>query len=128
MVHGLDGLDEITTTTHTVVFQVEHGKVQKGRWTPSDFGVPQASQEDLKGGAPETNAEIIRSVLDNQPGPHRDIVVANSAAALLLAQHAEDLKTAVELAAKSIESGSAKNKLEQLVAFTQSTHQLSQTY
>jgi anthranilate phosphoribosyltransferase len=128
VVHGLDGLDEITTTTHTVVFQVEHGKVQKGRWTPSDFGVRQASPEDLKGGAPETNAEIIRSVLDNQPGPHRDIVVANAAAALLLAQHAEDLKTAVELAAKSIESGSAKNKLEQLVAFTQSTHHLSQTY
>jgi anthranilate phosphoribosyltransferase len=128
VVHGMDGLDEITTTTHTVVFQVEQGKVQKGRWIPADFGLSQASPEDLKGGAPETNAEIIRSVLDNHPGPQRDIVVANAAAALLVAQQADDLKTAVELATQSLESGAAKRKLQQLVEFTQSTQHLSQTY
>lgn len=118
VVHGADGLDEITTTGATAAFQVEEGRVQKGRWTPSDFGVPQATLEDLKGGDPETNAAIVRSVLDGEPGPRRDIVVANSAAALLVAQRVPDLKSAVARAAESIDSGSAHRKLEQIIEFT----------
>ena len=118
VVHGADGLDEISTTGPTTVFQVEDGKVQKGRWMPADFGLSPASIEDLKGADPETNAGIIRSVLNAEPGPHRDIVIANAAAALLVAQRAPDLKTACELAAESVDSGSAKRKLEQLVEFT----------
>ena len=118
VVHGADGLDEISTTGATAAFQVEEGRVQKGRWTPSDFGVPQATLEDLQGGDPETNAAIVRAVLDGEPGPRRDIVVANSAAALLVAQRAPDLKTAVAQAAESIDSGSARRKLEQIIEFT----------
>lgn len=117
VVHGSDGLDEITTTGPTTVFQVEEGRVQKGRWLSSDFGVPQASIEDLQGGDPQTNAAIVRAVLDSEPGPHRDIVIANAAAALLLAQRAPDLRSAVAIAAESIDSGAARGKLEQIVTF-----------
>ena len=122
VVHGADGLDEITTAGPTTVFQVEDGRVQKGRWLPSDFGLPQASLDDLKGGDKETNAVIIRAILAGEPGPCRDIVVANSAAALLVAQRASDLKSAVELAAEAIDSGAARQKLEQLTEFTARVH------
>lgn len=123
VVHGEDGFDEITTTGQTIVFQVEDGRVQKGRWSPSDFGVRQAKIEDLKGDSPETNAQIIRSVLSGDTGPYRDLVVVNAAAALLAAQRAPDLKSAVTLAAESIDSGAAQRKLDQLRQFTNSLHQ-----
>jgi anthranilate phosphoribosyltransferase len=124
VVHGADGLDEITTTTHTTVYQMEDGRVQKGRWVPGDFGVSQATLEDLKGGDSEMNANIIRSVLNGEPGPCRDIVLANAAAVLFLAQRASDLRAAVTLAAEAIDSGAARLKLEQVVEFTQSlTHE-----
>lgn len=118
VVHGADGLDEISTTGPTTVFQVEDGRVQKGRWTPADFGLTPTSIDDLKGGDPGTNANIVRSVLEGEPGPRRDIVVANAAAALLVAQRASDLKAAVSVAAESIDSGSARRKLESVVEFT----------
>jgi len=118
LVHGADGLDEITSTTHTTVFQVEEGRVQKGRWTPSDFGIPQATLEDLKGGDSEMNAQIVRAVLDGETGPRRDTVVANAAAALLVAQRAPDLKSAVALAIQSLDTGAAKRKLQELIDFT----------
>ena len=118
VVHGEDGLDEITTTGQTVVFQVEDGRVQKGQWTPADFGVAEAVVDDLRGGDPQTNAGIIRSVLDGEPGPCRDIVVVNAAAALLVAGRAPDLKLAVEQANESLDSGSARRKLEQLLEFS----------
>ena len=118
VVHGADGLDEISTTGPTTVFQVEDGRVQKGRWTPADFGLTPTSIDDLKGGDPGMNANIVRSVLEGEPGPRRDIVVANAAAALLVAQRASDLKAAVSVAAESIDSGSARRKLESVVEFT----------
>ncbi len=125
VVHGADGLDEITTTAHTTVFQVEDGRVQKGRWSPGDFGVPQASIEDLQGGDPELNANIVRLVLDGETGPRRDVVVVNAAAALLVAGRAPDLKTAVSSAVQSIDTGAAKRKLEQLIEFTSTlTHEV----
>lgn len=117
VMHGSDGLDEITTTGSTTVFQVEEGRVQKGRWLPTDFGIAQASVADLKGGHPQTNATIIRDLLDGKPGPPRDIVIANAAAAVLVAQRAPDLKSAVAMAAESIDSGAARNKLRQVVEF-----------
>ena len=115
VVHGADGLDEISTTGQTTVFQVEDGRVQKGLWSPGDFGVPQATLEDLTGGDAGQNAAIIRDVLTGERGPRRDIVVANAAAALLVAQRAADLKQAVQIAADSIDSGAAHGKLNQLV-------------
>ena len=117
VVHGADGLDEITTTGMTTVFQVECARVQKGRWHPSDFGLNSSSVEDLKGGDPQNNAEMLRGVLEGEPGPRRDVVVANAAAALFLTQRAPDLRSAVELAAESIDSGAARRKLEQVVEF-----------
>ena len=117
VVHGADGLDEITTTTYTTVFQVEEGRVQKGRWSPNDFGVERASIEDLKGGDPEMNAGIVRSILEGEAGARRDIVVANAAAALLVANRAPDLKAAVAAAAESIDGGAAKRKLDDLTEF-----------
>jgi anthranilate phosphoribosyltransferase len=118
VVHGADGLDEITTTGPTTVFQVEEGGVQKGRWLPADFGLPEARLEDLLGGDVEVNAAIIRGVLEGEQGPKRDLVVANAAAALFAARKAIDLKSAVSMAAESIDSGSARRKLEKLIEFT----------
>lgn len=117
VVHAADGLDEISTTGMTTVFQVEEGRVQKGRWMPSDFDLQISSIESLRGGDPETNAQIIRSVLDGEIGPQRDIVVANAAAALFLAQRAPDLKVAVTLACEAIDSGAARKKLEDVASF-----------
>jgi anthranilate phosphoribosyltransferase len=119
VVHGADGLDEITTTTHTTVFQVEGGSVQKGRWSPADFGLQPASPEDLKGDGPEANAATFHAILGGEGGPKRDIVVANAAAALLLTQRYEDLKSAVAAAMESIDSGAARGKFEALKEFTQ---------
>jgi len=118
VVNGGDGLDEITTTTYTTVFQVEDGKVQKGRWFPSDFGLEQSAPEDLKGGDAETNGAIIRSVFDAEKGPARDVVLANAAAALVVGQRASELKVGVAMAAESIDSGAARRKLEDLIQFT----------
>lgn len=118
VVHGADGLDEITTTTYTTVFQVEDGRVQKGKWIPGDFGVSSASVEDLRGGDPETNAGILRSILAGDASPARDVVVANAAAGLLVAQRASDLKTAVGMALESIDTGAARRKLDELIEFS----------
>ncbi len=118
VVHGSDGLDEITTTAHTTVYQVEDGRVQKGRWSPADFGLEMARMDDLKGGDPQMNAHIVQSVLQGERGPRRDIVLANAAAALFVAHRASDLKDAVALGAGAIDSGAARRKLEELVEFT----------
>lgn len=117
VVHGSDGLDEITTTGLTTVFQVEEGRVQKGQWTPADFGVSPTSLDELNGGNVQTNAEIIRAIFDGELGPKRDIVVVNAAAALYCARKTDDLKSAVALAAESIDSGAARRKLDQLAEY-----------
>ncbi len=117
VVHGADGLDEVSVSGPTTVFQVEDGRVQKGRWIPSDFGLQSSTVEDLRGGDPEQNADIIRNVLEGELGPRRDIVLANAAAALFLAQRATDLKSAVGLAVEAIDSGAARRKLEEVVEF-----------
>lgn len=118
VVHGSDGLDEVTVTGPTTVFQVEDGEVQKGRWLPNDFGAPVAKLEDLLGGDAETNANIIRGILRGERGPKREVVVANAAAALFLAKHAPDLRSAVSLAVHSIDGGAARRKLEQLIEYS----------
>jgi anthranilate phosphoribosyltransferase len=114
---GADGLDEISTTGNTTVFQVEAGRVQKRLCSPADFDMETASIEQLRGGDPETNAGILRAVLDGDPGPKRDIVLANAAAALLVAHRAPDLKSAVTIAAEAIDSGRASEKLNRLIEF-----------
>jgi anthranilate phosphoribosyltransferase len=117
VVHGSDGLDEITTTGPTLVFSVAEGCAEKMAVTPADFGVPTAKPEDLKGGDRAHNAAIARSVLGGAHGPQRDVVLANAAAALVAAGKAATFLEGAELAARSIDTGAAWEKLESLARF-----------
>jgi anthranilate phosphoribosyltransferase len=122
VVHGVgngnDGLDEVTTTGTTLVFEITGPEVRSFEWTPADFGVPQAEIEDLRGGDSARNAEIAIAVLQGRPGAQRDIVLMNSAAALMAAGLADNPRAAMERAAQSIDSGAAWAKLQMLAAFT----------
>ncbi len=119
VVHGSDGLDEITTTGPTLVFEIRDAKVIRRSVTPEDFGVPRASIEDLRGGDREVNCEIARSILGGARGPRRDIVLVNAAAALVAAQRARDFEEGMALAAGSIDSGAALGRAEELARLTQ---------
>ncbi|MGE0339362.1 MAG: anthranilate phosphoribosyltransferase [Xanthobacteraceae bacterium] len=116
VVHGSDGLDEITTNGVTHVAELSGGKVRTFDISPDDAGLKSSKPGELKGGEAIYNAEALRAVLDGQMGPFREVAVFNAAAALLVAGKADDLKAAAALAAKSIESGAAKARLEKLVA------------
>jgi anthranilate phosphoribosyltransferase len=119
VVHGSDGLDEVTTTGSTMVFEVTPHQVNPMSWSPSDFGVPQANAADLSGGDRNLNREIAIAVLQGERGPRRDIVLVNAAAALLAAGTATDLRAGMRLAAQSIDTGAAWKKVEQLAHFSQ---------
>src|ERR1035438_5986307 len=114
IVHGHDGLDEITTTGPTDVYEVWTGRVQKHLWMPSDFGVKRAFGEDLLGGDAAKNAAIAQETLSGEQGAKRDIVIMNAAAGLIACGLAKDLRNGVKLAEKSIDSGAAAGKLEEL--------------
>ena len=114
VVHGHDGLDEISTTGPTDVWQVRSGQVRKHLWTPADFGVKRASPEALAGGDAFDNARIILEILAGHRGAARDIALANAAAGLLVAGLVEDLRSGMAVAAHSLDSGSAADKLEKL--------------
>jgi anthranilate phosphoribosyltransferase len=116
VVHGHDGLDELTTTGATDVAEVKDGRVQVFEVTPADAGLAPARLADLKGGDAATNAQAIRDVLAGRSGPFRDIVLLNTAAALVVGGRAGSLKAGVDLAASSIASGAAARALERLVA------------
>ena len=115
VVHGHDGLDEITTTGATAVAELKDGAVRRFELTPADFGVAEAAPETLKGGDAETNARALRAVLDGRQGPFRDIVVANSAAALVVAGKATEIQEGAAMAAAALDSGEASAALERLV-------------
>lgn len=117
VVHGSDGLDEITTTGPTLVLEIASGAVREYTVTPDDFGLPAASAEDLRGGDAAVNERIARDILAGVRGPRRDIVLANAAAALVAAGKARHFREGVALAADSIDSGAARRKLEELAAF-----------
>jgi len=117
VVHG-DGLDEVTTTGVTLVFEITGHDVRSFQWTPSDFGVPEARIEDLRGGDRAYNAEIATAVFEGQAGAQRDIVLVNSAAALLVAGIAHSPLSAMERAAESVDSGAALAKLKRLAEFS----------
>jgi anthranilate phosphoribosyltransferase len=119
VVHGSDGLDEVTTTGSTLVFEITGSQVRSFQWTPVDFGVSPANAEALRGGDRACNAAIATAILHGQPGPQRDIVLVNSAAALLAAGSTTDLHDAIAHAAQSIDSGAAWNKMRQLAKFSQ---------
>jgi anthranilate phosphoribosyltransferase len=118
VVHGSDGLDEMTTTGASHVAEIRNGDIRVFDVTPEEAGLPRANPAMLKGGDAATNAEALRGVLDGAPGAYRDIVLLNAAAALVVADKATDLKQGVALAAESIASGKARAALERLVAIT----------
>jgi len=124
VVHGLDGLDEITVTGPSRVAEVREGSVHTYEVTPQEFGMARASLEEIAGGDAPENAGIVRKILGGERSPRRDVVLMNSAAALVAAGRADHLADAVALAAKSIDSGAAARKLEDLARFT-STHPTS---
>lgn len=119
VVHGSDGLDEITTTGSTIVFEVTGRQVNPMSWSPTDFGVPRANPADLSGGDRARNREIAIAVLQGERGSRRDIVLVNAAAALLAAGRTLDLQAGMRLAAHSLDTGAAWKKVEQLAQFTQ---------
>jgi anthranilate phosphoribosyltransferase len=120
VVHGSDGLDEMTTTGPSYVAELKDGKVATFEVTPEDAGVARATPSDLKGGTPEENAKALRALLDGAPGPYRDVVLYNGAGALVVAGKAATLTEGVALAADAIDSGRAKATLEKLIAITNS--------
>ena len=117
IVHGNDGLDEISTTDATKYTELTpDGVIHSGMLTPLDFGLPVSSPESLLGGEPSENAEIIHSIFDGEKSPSRDIVVVNAAAGIKVGGKAKSLTDGIKLAEESIDSGSAKNVLQSLAA------------
>jgi anthranilate phosphoribosyltransferase len=119
VVHGDDGLDEITTTGETQVALLENGTVQLRTISPEDAGLPRATLNAIKGGTAQENADAIRALLSGETGAYRDIVLLNSAAALNVAGKVQSLKAGVELVAQTIDSGAAKTALERFIVASQ---------
>jgi anthranilate phosphoribosyltransferase len=114
--HGSDGLDEITVTGPSFVAQIANGDLRSFEVTPENAGLARSDPKDLLGGDPDYNAAAMRELFDRKPGAYRDIVLLNSAAALIVADMVPDLRTGAELAASIIDSGKAKQTLARLVA------------
>lgn len=115
VVHGADGLDEITLTGPTKVSELRDGQISTRQIHPGDFGLQVAAAEALKGGDAGRNAHILRAVLDGEEGPPRDVVLLNAAAAVVVGGLAEDMSTGLEVARESIDSGQARRALDRLV-------------
>lgn len=118
VVCGLDGLDEITTTTESLLLEIRGGAIAHLSVAPEDFGVARAQPADLRGESRDANVKIARAVLAGEPGAPRDIVLVNASAALVAAGRAESFRHGMAVAAESIDSGSAANTLDRLVRFT----------
>jgi anthranilate phosphoribosyltransferase len=116
VVHGSDGLDEITVCGRTSVAALEKGQVRVFEIAPEDVGLARAKPEDLRGGDAAANAEALLGVLKGEKNPHRDVSVMNAGAGLVVAGKAANLKDAVALAQQSIDSGAARTRLERLIA------------
>jgi len=119
IVHGHDGLDEISVCAPTRISELNDGIIRTYDITPEQFFGEQAEPGDLLGGDPQMNSEITRNILKGEKGPKRDIVLLNAAAALMAAGKAEEFKEGISLAERAIDSGAAAEKLEALVDFTQ---------
>jgi anthranilate phosphoribosyltransferase len=117
VVHG-SGLDELTTAGVSTVAEFKDGRMSSFEIAPEDVGLPRSRLDDLKGGEPAHNAALMRALLEGERGPLRDIVLLNSAAALLVAGRARQMRAGVDLAAQSLDSGAARRVLERLVAET----------
>jgi anthranilate phosphoribosyltransferase len=121
VVHGEDGLDEITTSGKTHVCEVKGSHIVHYTISPEKIGLAQSNSDSLKGGSAKENAELLRNILSGAPGPQRDAVLMNTAAVLLAGDKVETLQRGVELAQKTIDGGHALNKLEQLIKLSQNS-------
>jgi len=119
VVHGSDGLDEITTTSETYIAKLHDGKIIEETLSPKDFGLAQSNPEDLLGGLPTENAKALRDILGGAKNAYRDIVVANTAAVLVISGQQSTLKDAADYAAQAIDSGDALNLLNDYAVYTQ---------
>jgi anthranilate phosphoribosyltransferase len=115
VVHGSDGLDEITTSGPTSVTALESGAIRSFEISPENVGLAKVKPELLRGGDAESNAKAVEDVLEGKKTPFRDVAILNAAAALVVAGKAKDLKTGVELAAHAIDSGEAEGRLDRLI-------------
>jgi anthranilate phosphoribosyltransferase len=115
VVHGMDGLDEITTTTRTIVSEIKEGKIIDYEIDPQDYDITYAKPDDLSGADAKHNAELIIRIFKGQRGPARDIVLLNAAAALYVGNAVEDLKEGLKKAAYIIDSGAAYEKLNEFI-------------
>jgi anthranilate phosphoribosyltransferase len=122
VVHGLDGVDEISLGAATMIGELKDGKVSEYIIHPEDFGIRMAGTRNLRVETTERSVAMLRAVLDNQPGPARDIVMFNSGVALYAANMADTLAEGIAYACKVIESGAAKAKLEEFVRYNQKLH------
>lgn len=120
VVHGFDGLDEITLTNHTTLVELRDGHISSYLIHPEELGFRCCSPADLKGGTPDENAAIIMALLKGEPGPKRDIVLMNAAAAIAVAGKSATMKSALELARRSIDTGAAYEKLMDLCRISNS--------
>jgi anthranilate phosphoribosyltransferase len=118
VVHGEDGLDEITISDGTRISRYKNGKIETFYITPEDFGFKRADINEIIGGDKNKNAEITISILNGEPGPKREIVLMNSAAAIVIAGSAADFDAAKEIAAEAIDSGKALRKLKEIQRVT----------
>ncbi len=119
VVHGMDGLDEITLTDRTKISEGKNGTVKSYYVKPEDFGLSRCASVELRGGDADENATILTQILEGQPGPRRDIVLLNAAAAIVVGDKAKTLSDGLIAAQESIDSGRAKGKLDQLVSISQ---------
>jgi len=115
VVHGSDGLDEITTCGPTSVAALEDGKIRSFEIAPEDVGLSRVKVEQLRGGDAAANAQAVEDVLEGKPSPFRDVALFNAAAALVVAGKAADLKEGLHLATKSLDSGEAEGRLDRLI-------------
>jgi Anthranilate phosphoribosyltransferase len=118
VVHGADGLDEITTTALTYVSELKDGKVRDYTIDPEEYGIEKASYEDISGGTPKENADIILDILKGKKGRKRDIVVLNSAAALYVGKKVENIKQGIDNVNEIIDSNKAYEKLQEMLNYS----------
>jgi len=118
VVHGSDGVDELSISGPTFVAQIANGDLRSFEVTPEDAGLQRSRLDDILGGDPQHNAQRLRALLDGETGAYRDIVLLNSAAAFIVADRVSDLKAGATLAAEMIDSGKARSTLERLVTLS----------
>jgi anthranilate phosphoribosyltransferase len=122
LVHGMDGLDEITLTTQTKVSELVDGEVRTYYIKPEDFGLSPCSLDDLKGGDTQENLRIFLDVLNGMDGPRQDVVLMNAGAGIVAGGGARDIMEGIEVAREVIESGKALQKFESLKEYTNTEH------